>query len=292
MPPIEDYVPEPNKPLAKGTLVCSGVDYITVTQKGLDKRRELHQLGYTLFNREVMAGFAPAPFRAHGYDGVHAGRVNQGERDDSVMLQLSGDLADVHWRDALRLASNCSRLDLQVTVRFNVPQPDVHLYSYVTAAGLSKARGKPLKVSAVISNDGSGTVYLGSRKSEEFARVYNKALESGDPFWQGCWRYEVQRSDDAAFQTARSIGQDDTWRERVRGVVWDYFAQRGVVLPFDRGGGPLLAVHRHNPNDDERRLSWFASQIRPAILDILGRVDRSEVLMALGLDDLGRGTSH
>lgn len=288
--PVEDLGIDPPRVYPPAQIVNSGVDWITVTQSDMTKRRDLFNLGYTLWSRSVSGGNKPTPFRAHGYDGLHALGVVVAERDDSVLLTLSSDTADVHWRDALRLASNCSRLDLQVTVRFNVPQPDLHLFSYVTAAALSKARGKPLSVSSVISNKGGGTTYLGSRQSDEYARVYDKEAESRDLFWKNAWRFEVVRQNESAFQTGQHLGDGPDWRERVRAVVWDYFAQRGVVLPFERGGGNTLHIVRQDPTDDARRRAWLAAQVRPSILDLLGRVSREELLKDLGLNE-PKGTS-
>lgn len=69
-------------------------------------------------------------------------------------------------------------------------------------------RGTAQKIASIRSSDGGSTLYIGSRQSEKFVRVYNKGIESG----QGgdWWRLEMETKGEVANAVARVIDAGTT----------------------------------------------------------------------------------
>lgn len=58
----------------------------------------------------------------------------------------------------------------------------------------------------IVSNDHGDTIYIGSRQSERFIRVYNKAAQTGD-FTIPWWRMEIETKGDVARLVSDGIRQ-------------------------------------------------------------------------------------
>src|SRR3989304_5980210 len=119
-----------------------------------------------------------------------------GMRTDGCIMMLSGQDAAINWLPALALAQNVTRLDLAVTVSLADPITDVakRAYAWVLTDPHS-CPGKKRKYSYVENSSGGQTVYIGSRASDQFGRLYDKGCESAK---DACappgllWRYEVE----------------------------------------------------------------------------------------------------
>jgi len=64
--------------------------------------------------------------------------------------------------------------------------------------------GASRTVSRIVSNNNGETIYLGSRQSERFIRIYNKAAQTGNDteLW---WRLEIETKGDVARLVASSL---------------------------------------------------------------------------------------
>lgn len=163
----------------------------------------------TTFNQSLNASFWES-FRAMGsdtdaikegrfrnYAGLWLGELFCGEGEQRgvphFLLQSSGETSqDVFGFPVLKKA-RCTRIDLQVTV----PSPKDYSSRTITDGLRSlewPGKGKARKINLVDSADGLHTVYVGSRESERFIRIYLKV----DDFGKKYARFEVEFKEDLA----------------------------------------------------------------------------------------------
>lgn len=269
----------------RAEIVAVHPDWITATATEPVKRERLRALCIDWATAQSKSGSEWATWTWQGFTGLKCGQVSFGERgrDDCSIVRVSGALAGSTWREIAAVASNCSRLDLAVTVKLESYQGDIAATSYREACAAARERGTELHVSMIVSNHGGGTAYLGSRKSELFGRIYDKERESGDGSYKSCWRWEVECKGHRALTYMRQLAIGGDERPHIQRVVGSYFQERGVSLPWDVGDscglrGPVLVE-----TDDDRRLSWLSDQVRASVGGLINRGRREAVLDALGL---------
>lgn len=127
---------------------------------------------------------------------------------------------------------------------------------------------------------------LGSRQSVRYGRLYNKHVESHDPQYENCWRYELEHKGDAASALADSLRSGvDQGATASRGV-FDYFQGRGVVPPWIPGECPPLPRLRHPHTDSEKQLLWLRTQVKPTVQRLSGIYGVEGIASVLGLSEL------
>jgi DNA relaxase NicK len=229
-----------------------------------------------------------------GYIGWQAGQLCWGERPDGAILRVSGDLADKYWTENLPIGHNVSRIDLAVDVWWHV-SPDAmiaeHNVDTLDARMLTKSR--PWKVACVNGFGDGDTLYIGSRTSLEFIRIYNKEAQSdGEDAYRGATRYEVEYHDEAAraiVHRGRIGRRSKSW---LLGEVSSILHRRGVgALSCLLATEPIDTVTRRAPTSDEKKLDWLRTQVAPSVRSLLTRYDEGEILAALGFDVVSRETT-
>ena len=188
------------------------------------------------------------------------------------------------------LADRCSRLDLAVTSalskqHLNLAQSEFFLIQENPSAVNDRRR----KYSLVADTAGGETLYVGSRKTCQFGRLYDKGAQLKEvqmPGW--VWRYEVEFKKPLSAKVAGQLLQradTESVRALVRAAVCDWFCSREIYVIFPRGSlsdwmDLLIEMHM---TSDETTLSWLGKQVRPAI-DRLKRAGKGEaVANALGI---------
>lgn len=94
-----------------------------------------------------------------------------------------------------------TRMDLAIDVKEQYISPDELFY----APRLKVSTGKPKQENFNKGKERGFTIYVGSRSSEKFMRVYDKAAEQGlpdDVLWT---RFELELKGDAALSAARTL---------------------------------------------------------------------------------------
>lgn len=276
---------EPRKPPA-WQVIEVGVDYITATARTQAAREALVTFGQTLTVTEARSGQDVRPFAWMGYRGLSCGPCTWAEREDTAMLRLSGRSAAVHWRTVGTALENCSRLDLQVTARGpgGLPVHEVQWW-HEARSGAEDANHNGL-VAMVRDNRGGWTLYIGSRTSPRFARVYNKEAESKEQEYKGCVRWEVEYKAEAANQVLRALTGAQSAEPLIRSTVRSHYQDRGVSVPWSANGPSVGPSITRPESDDAIRLRWLANQVAPTLarLHANGRTD--DALEALGLRTL------
>lgn len=221
--------------------------------------------------------------RWNRYDLKTCGHVSAGLREEGALVRLSSEAAQKHWRTVVLRAANVSRLDLQVTVRPDPPDPKLGAAVLRSALRWVKGREHAPKVAFHGGPAGIETVYLGSRSSETFGRVYSKEAESGDDAWRDCWRYEVETKGDLAVRVARLLAHDDHAARSIELFVFDHFNNRGIRPRFERPNGDVRVAISRAKSDDETRLKWLRESVAPVVSRLSDNGHGDEACAALGV---------
>jgi hypothetical protein len=142
----------------------------------------------------------------------------------------------------------CTRIDVQVTIK------TPHGYNPFSVYGIQKDL-TPGKVTIIESPTGS-TIYIGSRTSDKFLRLYEKHYEDGEYL-----RLEFEfkgKLAKAIYETMRATNAGPT------SVFQNYLPKFGladyIMAWFDTGSdAELLRLEMEHSEDIHKKMSWLAS---------------------------------
>lgn len=246
--------------------------------------------------RTLLTSYRLSDWRFFGYQGHKFTAHNQGHfawgfspyDDMGVIVQASGNLCNRFVDRYLQDEARWSRIDMAVDCE--IPEANPNLcgiyYNWIIQNKIHKER----KYALIQSSDGGTTLYVGSRSSEEFGRVYDKGEEAALPYAPGhLWRYEIELKGDKAKQAVRSlmslVGAYKDKQTAISATVYDWFDKRSVPPLFRRAtvGGLDLKVQVSDKTDDER-LIWLRKQVSPTVKELIMSGNR-DVLDALGITE-------
>lgn len=261
-------------------------DWYTITAPPDPRADALRILGERLLLAENDRGNMSRDWTWRAYSGIHAGGVTWGVGQQGALLQVSGARAGDSFSEAYEVSPQVTRLDLQVTVR--LPQYSATLaatyYGHLQSA--MQGRRMPTTFTLLQGSDGGGTIYVGSPRSEQRARIYNKSVQSGSDAYRNCWRFEVQLRGDSARATAHDLPALPARSQYIADVVAGWCSQRGIRVPWVGSPRNLPIVHRGEQNDIDKKLAWLATQVRPAVewLSLHGAGDRALAVLGLATE--------
>lgn len=263
--------------------VAASIDWLTVTATGPGTRRDLFRLGEELVRLSQSRNNDLRDWRWKGYEGSHAGAATCGRRDDSSIVQLSGEMADEWFDQVYRIADHCTRVDLAVTLQPGEESGNLAERHNREVAVFKQATGKTLTQKLIYDNGYASTLYLGSRESDLYARCYDKGVESGDPALQGFWRYEVEVKGQPAQRTAAWLHSRGDRAGGIVGAVHEHYRRRGAEPAFNCLG-PAMPLRTIRPTtDDDSRLAWLSGHVRPTVQRLLSNGHADRVWEALGI---------
>jgi len=262
--------------------VSSGVDWLTCTAKRDGSAEALWAVGERILSDNAAIGYVPARWEAHGYRGWRSDGVRFGGRTDGALVSLSGSKAVENWLDALTAAEHCSRLDLTVDVHLDAEVPSLTRDCYESLFHMPPQNGRPPQRTLINNSDGGSTLYIGSRVSDRFARLYDKGIEQQTARAGKWWRFELELKGNASPFAAASLLSAKSHERQCFDTVADFFRYRSaIVIP---GWRPTLVRHEaRNPTTVDRQLHWLSSQVRGTVLELTRSVGRRRVLEVLGL---------
>lgn len=264
------------------------VDWMTVT--GLGKQR-----GAALITQAVQLGMGAdgqlpiqeewffKGFRGWRSEGLRYGTNKKGDG----IAQLSGPFAADHWKKLRGYWDQCSRLDLAVTVFLPDIDRNVALKAYNGLAEQRKA-----KTTYIQNNRGGSTLYIGSRSSSRYARLYDKGAESRKQ--PGLiWRYEVEFKKPLSAMLLTALENAGSPQNLIAIEVREHFAKYGIAIPHAPDIPHNAIEAGRDLTSDEKMLKWLQRQVAPAVHKLIDRGYGEAVKRALGLqpidpyDDLG-----
>lgn len=270
------------------------IDWLTCTWKHEDSGSASHLERVLAFERVMLQnGNTQEVTQWQGYLGRKTGSFFVGERTDGYCVRVSGSSSHAAFTSIYLPSMHVSRLDIAVTVWLQPSKADLGLIA-LSDARIAKLAGKaknPATITHFESDDGGFTLYIGKRSSRAYGRLYNKEAESGDLYYEGAWRYEVELHNATATETATELHYAlFPLEEAICSAVWAYWHAKGVNPAFDTfPSGIEIVLPRREETTIDRSLRWLAEQVRPTVARLSAIGYTSSVLAALGLPggDLG-----
>lgn len=218
-----------------------------------------------------------------GYMGKHAGGCFIGQSHNGGMMQAAGIAAD-NLRSQACYWDNCSRVDVQVT-SWQDDDPEYvleRIYSYLTSPSGQAAVGRR-KITRIQNHNGGTTIYVGSRTSELFYRIYNKEAQSGEAEYDGAVRFEVELKSHAA-KAAWGVIERTTSGDVVGDYVTSLYGRIGITLKGGYQRNTKVLQKKRMPQDVSSKIDWLKKQVGPSIEKLIAMgVDRRVILDALRL---------
>lgn len=269
-----------------------GVDYFTLTVP-MNKADDTYQAAKNI-SVYLEGALRQKPWRFFGYHGYiyshpTMGHFAYGESDNDIMgviVQSSGMMSHRYLHMFASPAHRWTRVDLRVDVRsfFQKPCLASECYQWIVENGIRS------RTYSLIKNTlGGETLYIGSRTSEEFGRMYDKGIDMGEVAGR-LWRYEIELKRSKAKAAVSSLltymSRSSQSEAAIAVTVYDWFDKRQVPPIFRRSDtkGLDLRVQMQEELTDDTKLVWLRKQVSPTVRDMLS-TGRREVLEALGILD-------
>lgn len=263
--------------------LAAGMDWITATRAQTDLDNPLWQFASHVQRDLTDAGCVFRAWAWSGYVGYSSDHMAAGVRQDGTYLRLSSDVAAIYWQRAVTASQNVSRVDLQVTVELERPRINLAAVEYALAVERASALDARRKIALIKAHPAGQTLYIGSRQSDTFLRLYDKGAENGSDTSGKTWRYEVEYKNDRAREVSNMLNRHSSPHDGITALVHAEFTKRGTTPLFDRKiPAPTLSLSRIDPTT-ERQLIWLNTQVRPVIEKLLAAGERDRTIAALGL---------
>lgn len=274
-----------------GEVIDAGIDYISLTMLNDNPAAQAWHNAATAYLQQIAAQLGEMnETRRLGYEGFAVGGSFVGRRERDTIALYSGERAKLAFDRLYRRDTHVSRMDVQVSFRFNVTTNNVAQVARNSVERANRRISGARQRNATLMEDlrGGATCYVGTRTSEQFARIYNKEAESGKAEYERVWRYEVQLKNKLATKLAEQIASKTYPTVNHAAVfVKQWLAHRGVQTPWKADAELLPLPKQAKPNTQvEAKLEWLRTQVRPTLRGLLKYGLRDAILEALGLTDL------
>jgi hypothetical protein len=241
----------------------SGVDWLTVHTPDPSIVPDLQAAGIMIGRLQEEQGAVPRPFNFRGYRGEEWPNSAWGIAPRGALVRVWGGLAD-HLFDWLHDGPwATTRLDYQVTHKFDPPRQDVHEvaladHQAAVALGWRKVSWHYDKD----DKDGNGVQFC-SRNSRRYLRLYHKEVQSQNGDWAGCWRWEVEYKRDYAVSAADRLAAARRREQATAGTVCAEFQRLGINVPWrDYCEGTIRGAPRE-PATELSTLDWYWRVVIP-----------------------------
>lgn len=248
----------------------AGIDYVTLTSTHNGAKSAYKKYFMDVANRDRQLGYKTVAGGAYGFYGQRTRHALLAEREDRAMLQVSGYEAQ-RTDSLMKHEGHCTRLDIQVTVQCEEGEvPQILEYLYNASKTHPLARGHQPTLKRIEGQGGTETVYIGSRKSDVFIRLYDKGLESGEEEYKNCVRLEVELKGKVANSVWIHCKDEGVGTRYLLQVLKHTLETRGVdvdwfTFPVDGRKPP----HKEKTRD-EVTMYWWEHQVAPSIKRIVG----------------------
>jgi len=273
------------------SLLDAGVDWSTTTFPDGLRARFAHSKAEQLISSRSKEGYDVSDTNRLGFIGQRTEGLFYGWRGDLLMVICSGEVAAAHSSFFLGLAGNVSRLDLAVTLRDDNLDQDWTEIALQQCSMDGRIDSGLLKTRRIQGTPDGATLYIGSRSSDRFIRIYDKTAESKGVYPERSWRWEIEYKKPRAGMVAARLLRLGAGPHAVIDVVRAGLQDIRVVLPYGNPGADWLPHAGARKSDDETRLAYTNRVVRPFLQKLIDRVGESRVRAALSRS-LGNGDDH
>lgn len=262
----------------------AGVDWLTATGTDGIEGRPFRDACEALREQERAAGGDVLPATLRDYVGHRGEGFFVGRRRQDSLCVLSGGRTAARWRSIAQVASNCSRIDLQVSLWSHGDDSQLARENYHHLKSLPAARGRPRNLTLIQGHPRGETLNVGRRISDAYGRVYDWSAAHTKTDARAIWRFEVEFKRRAALAEVHALLGSTDLGITTNHKVHSWFARRGLIMPWLVGdycqsdSKPLA-----EPNRDV--IAWFEDSVSKTVAREVKRVGLQRVLIALGLSD-------
>jgi len=260
----------PNRRDAKAQAVYCGVDWIsgTLGREELDNQTWLYDCLHALSDIQAK-GNTYKRRSMLGFDGWECAGCFVGSNEKMHYAQFAGKYANDAYHMMEHPKVHISRIDLQLTVQYDIELIKEGRYQYARAIHHNKSlpEYRRRRIHLYAGSEGSDTVYLGSPSSDVRGRVYNKDKQSGEKAYERSWRYEVVYRNHFAANVYRSLVLATTPPAAIiLAETLRWFSERGITV-LDVGTEDTSPINspKAPTTDVERKLRWIKNQVVPTI---------------------------
>lgn len=160
----------------------------------------------------------------------------------------------------LHAGASITRLDLAK----DLIGTEISLDSVYESMERRETTGTARSFSQIHSLNGGNTIYVGSRQSEKFIRIYDKAAQLGEQnsHW---FRYELETKGMVSRALAQLLSEGDNWSS-----AFDTISTTMVNIPTNRDyqafyaqGTAAIGIPKLEKKSDREK--WIESQVIPAV---------------------------
>jgi hypothetical protein len=269
--------------MGEGTIISAGCDWITGVAKQEHSSCLLSLWAAEVFRHQKSLGNLERPWGMAGFSGFACGQIQIGVREDEYICRLSSELAQQNWHELYKRCDGVTRFDVQVTHVNTFEARNRIRAHYRQALHFSAKQKRGPYVTLITGNDGSDTLYLGRRTSDQYGRIYNKGVESGVPAYHNAVRFEVEFKNQLAVSVARQMSSYAGHAPYAVARTNAFLEVRGLSSPFL--GVPLSPIGVSSSHTDlEQKLDWLSKSCSKSIHAILEHGMGQQLLDALGVE--------
>jgi hypothetical protein len=254
-----------------------GIDWLTVRTEANPQSQDAYARARQLQEAATATGDQLRDWGTHGYIGKATRHCRWGVKGEEVLVELSGPVAQDHWRSFVHLASTIPRLDTKVDVRFPHPVADLALEAYRAPGVRINDRLPPIAKALYTGTAGGQTCYVGAMGGRRLGRLYDKSAESPRDTPANVWRWELQERRPFSDVAGRALDRHDDVRGAVAAYVHRYFARHGIQTGFGAGHLALPDIPRRRQSDLSAWRDWAIEQVLPGVRRWLAREDARTV---------------
>lgn len=226
------------------------------------------------------------PFSNGYYSGLRIAKMQWGHQEHlGYIMIISGSDAERYWDKLSPVDARVTRLDLCV----DFVHKDVEYLARDIFDDIEKERlkQKPF-LSLFIGPEGGDTLYVGSRHSQQFGRLYDKGVESGTSPPGHYWRAEVEYKKPLAGLMAGEL-VEETSANRVRAIadtVINWFCDRGIPVLGDEAGERAIQISvEQRVTTADKKLAWLRTQVGPTVRQLVSLGLGKEVMKSLLIEE-------
>jgi len=267
------------QPLVK--MVEAGVDWLTMTTTEEARYEEWKQAFSFVAAEEQMRGHKWDEANWFGYHGEACGHAFIGRRRDGAMAKLTSAAAEQYGHLFSPDAVHVTRIDLQITAQFGVADPTLLQNLYKRCLMPRPTNGRPVKYSLLQNSEGGSTLYVGSRQSMRYGRVYDKGVEDKQAAPGTLWRYELEVKDQLADQAVAMLYGSAQPDRQIAGILGDFFKERNVPVPWVVPPLEERFIIPRVTHEDAQSLKWLRGPVGSVVARLWHTVGPEQTLRAL-----------
>ena len=268
------------------------IDALTVTSKSVAGRAMIAGI-YSMFSDESENLAFSKNWQALGYKGYQCDSVRYGKRlDGSALFSTGGDamkITHILINDYDYTSLHTSRVDVCIDVCLAKPLRG-WLRGLRENSDFKDLHAKEKRETKLIESSTGDTLYIGSRVSGRYGRIYDKSLAYGVALGY-VYRFEIETKKlvaPALFKRLFPEQEDSTYSwdnfpYRVRGIIQSQMLAWGINIKLsDKTSEVIKAETRISTV--ESQLQWLSRSVAPMISKLSQAGYKQEAFEAIGLN--------